>query len=367
MKRIIMISGILFSSVVVLTVPAMSQGCIIIKNMAGFGQFAQLGYGQTEEKWMMNISARYFESVTPFKDNQQIAVDPDPTKRNINYNTTVDLSVFRILNDGWGIGLALPISSNTLVSRAEHMSGDRHSTHAVGLGDIRVTVYKWLRKQENDQRWNVQAGVGLKLPTGDYHYQDYYYNDPVNKNSKVLAPVDPSLQLGDGGTGITGELNAYYNFSQRVSLYGNIFYLVSPRDQNGVSNLKDLPPAPYAEEATLTVNTVADNYTLRFGGNFTFLNKIVASAGVRLEGVPKYDLLGENHGLRRVGHVASLEIGLQYKLKKSFFFGFVPIAFDRRLRQSVPDEMQSELSGTYSTTAGRIPEATMIFGYAFVF
>jgi len=360
----------------VLFIPLFShgQGCVIIRNIAGFGQFAQLGYNQSDKKWMMNLGNRYFRSIQPFKDSQAIPINPDPSKQNINYNYTFDLSLIRLLGNGWALGIDLPVSSNTIVTRVEHLSGDRHSTHAFGLGDIRITGYKWLRKQEASNKWNVQAGLGLKLPTGDYRYQDYFYNDPTNKMAGQLEPVDPSIQLGDGGTGITLELNGYYLLNTSFSFYGNIFYLINPRDQNGVSTLKGHPAdsannglnGAYADEATLTVSSAPDNYTVRLGSNFTY-KKLVVSAGVRYEGIPRYDLLGENHGLRRVGTVSSVELGLQYKMKTGFLYTFVPIAYRRVLRQSVPDQIQSELQGTYQTTPGRIPAYTFIIGYAFLF
>ena len=74
---------------------------------------------------------------------------------------------------------------------------------------MRFTAYKWLFKTSVRQKGNIQLGLGVKLPTGDYKYQDYFYR---NDSTKVLASVNPSIQLGDGGTGIIGELNSFlYN------------------------------------------------------------------------------------------------------------------------------------------------------------
>ena len=55
-------------------------------------------------------------------------------------------------------------------------------------------------------------------------------------STKTFGPVDQSIQLGDGGTGITLEINSFYNFSHKVGVYGNFYYLSNPVDQNGVSN-----------------------------------------------------------------------------------------------------------------------------------
>ncbi len=68
-------------------------------------------------------------------------------------------------------------------------------------------VYRWIIDPAKHTKWNVQAGLGLKLPTGDYRYQDYFVK---NDSVKVLGPVDQSIQLGDGGTGITAEINAFF-------------------------------------------------------------------------------------------------------------------------------------------------------------
>ena len=76
-------------------------------------------------------------------------------------------------------------------------------------------------------------GLGIKLPTGDYKVQDYFYK---NDSTKVLAPVNGSIQLGDGGTGIITQLNTFYFLSKNISLYANLYYLINPRDHNGVLN-----------------------------------------------------------------------------------------------------------------------------------
>ncbi len=46
-----------------------------------------------------------------------------------------------------------------------------------------------------------------------------------NDSTKVLSAVNPSIQLGDGGTGIITELNLFYvlNAARTISFYGNLF------------------------------------------------------------------------------------------------------------------------------------------------
>ena len=216
----------------------------------------------------------------------------------------------------------------------------------------------------------MQIGLGLKFPTGNYHTEDYYYSNPNDKSFKELAPVNVAIQPGDGGLGITTELNAFYRFSRMISVYGNFFYLISPKDQNGVASWPPgvLPPNAVSlfHAATYDVNSVPDNYTTRAGTNFSF-NKLVATAGLRYEGAPAHDLVGQNNGLRRVGHIFSAEPGVQYKFKKSFLYSFVTIPIDRATIETVPDKKMAEITGTNSITPGHFANYVVFIGYTFTF
>jgi len=276
-----------------------------------------------------------------------------------------------VLKDGWSFSLDVPIASNTASSRAEHASGYRHSTHAYGVGDIRFTVYKWLFDPKNiASKGNIQLGLGIKFPTGNYHTEDYFYDDPTNPSAKVLAPVNVAIQLGDGGTGIITQLNAFYIFNPSFSMYGNFFYLISPKDENGVSswppNVLPASVAALFSQTTNDVNSVPDNYTMRAGVNYT-VNKVVGTLGLRYEGAPAHDLIGKDDGLRRVGHIFSTEPGLQYKFKKSILYSFVTIPIDRATVQTVPDKRQEAITGQYTITPGHFANELLFVGYAFTF
>ncbi|MDP9042627.1 MAG: hypothetical protein M3N30_11660, partial [Bacteroidota bacterium] len=212
-----------------------SQGCIAVRNLAGFGQFAQLGFKETPNLWLLDINNRYFEANQIFKGNKNVT-PPDLSNGLSLYEYTVNFELSRLLKNGWSLALDLPVSSNTIVSRAEHASGNRHSTSDFGIGDLRFAVFKWLLSTDRQRKGNIQFGLGLKLPTGNYHSMDYFYYSKTDPNLKMLAPVNVAIQLGDGGTGITTELNAFYIFNRSFSVFSNFFYLISPVDVNGVSN-----------------------------------------------------------------------------------------------------------------------------------
>ena len=222
----------------------------------------------------------------------------------------------------------------------------------------------------NNNKGNIQVGLGIKFPTGNYHSEDYFYDDPSNPSAKVSAPVNVAIQLGDGGTGITTQINAFYIFNHSYSIYGNFFYLINPKDQNGVlsfpPNVLPANAATLYHQITNDVNSVPDNYTLRAGANYT-VNNFVGTIGMRYEGAPAHDLIGQNDGLRRVGHIFSAEPGIQYKFKKSILYGFVTIPLERATVQTVPDKRQEEITGQYTITGGHFANLLLFVGYTFSF
>ena len=343
---------------------AFSQGCVAIRNIAGFGQFAQLGYAPSTDKWLMDINNRYFEASTLYAGK-----DKQPSDGLHLFEYTMNFEISRVLDKGWSIALDMPIAANACSSVLEHQSGFRHTTNAFGLGDIRFTTYKWLFNTNKVQKGNIQVGLGIKFPTGNYKVEDYFYYDPNNPSAKILAPVNVAIQLGDGGTGFTTELNGFYIFNKSISLYGNFFYLINPRDENNTPSLFPNPPANIAALVAATgtdVNSVPDTYTMRAGADFSF-NKLVVTTGLRFEGSPSHDLIGKNDGLRRVGHIFSAEPGVQYKFKKSFVYTFVTIPIDRATTKAPSDAQASAITGSNFTTPGHFANYVIFVGYTFTF
>jgi hypothetical protein len=250
-----------------------------------------------------------------------------------NRINTLNISALRIFNKGWSIALSVPISANSRNNGADHKglgTLPRYTTRSFGLGDIRFVVYKWFLDPAVNRRGNIQGGLGLKLPTGDFRYQDYFTR---NDSTKVLAPVDQAIQLGDGGTGITAELSAFYSLNEAINLFISGYYLLNPREQNGVSNLKGRNPTPTEIANYTTVMSVPDQYSVRGGANVQF-QKIVLSAGIRYECVPVEDLIGGNKGFRRAASIASVEPGITYRMKNALAFVYTGIPFHRNIVQN---------------------------------
>jgi len=334
----------MFSLLLLLTMTVQktkAQGCVAIKSIGGFCPAGGDGHTNESSKWLFSTNTRYFKSFRHFvaKDEQKQRLANQTEVINNQY--TVDLALYRTLNPRWSVMLDVPILANTRSSLYEHAQLGRYQTHSFGVGDIRLAVYSWIFDPLKMPKGNVQVGLGLKLPTGSYNYVDYFRTSDTTKR---LGPVDQSIQLGDGGTGITLEINAFYNFTSMVGVYGNFYYLSNPREVNGTSTARGGTPSANAVRNGSDVMSVPDQWMARAGVSIAS-NHFVFSAGVREECLPVHDLVGGSNGFRRPGYIISAEPGITYSLKNISFYTYVPIAMVRNRTQSVPDKITSSFTG----------------------
>jgi hypothetical protein len=312
---------------------AWTQGCVAIRNVAGVTPDLLFENVQPSDKWLLNFTNRYFEASSTYVGEKYIT---DSLVTNKIY--TLNISALRLLNKGWSIAVSLPVSANSRRNSRDHSGSlqmPKHTTRAFGIGDLRLTVYKWLLHPGVNKRWNIQAGLGIKLPTGDYKYQDYFYR---KEDSTVMAPVDQAIQLGDGGTGLIGELSGFYSLTSNINLFANGYYLMNPRDQNGTSNLKGRNPTSNEIANNTTVMSVPDQYSFRVGGNFQ-LQKFSLTAALRYEKVPVNDLVGGNKGFRRAATIISAEPGITYTMQKALAYFYLGVPFDRDIVQNHQNNM----------------------------
>lgn len=363
MKKIFIISVLYLS----LAHQAQSQGCVAIRSTGGFCTRDQAVQNDSS-KWMLSVSNRYFKSFRHFVGTEEQKHRLEQGTEVINYSYTIDLTLIRNFKNGWSIALDVPVVSNARSSMYEHGGnsggeGARHYTRSFGIGDIRIAAYRWLLNQTKMPKGNIQVGLGLKLPTGDYRYQDFFIK---NDSTKLLGPVDQSIQLGDGGTGFTTEINAYYNFTPHFGVYGNFYYLINPREHNGVSTARGGTSSSDAVKYGTTVMSVPDQFMIRAGANVTF-NKFTFSAGVRDECQPSKDLIGGSLGFRRPGYIISIEPGLNYQFKKATVYAYVPFAVKRDRVQSVADKLKTEATGVYAKGDAAFADYLVNIGCTFKF
>ena len=225
---------------------------------------------------------------------------------------------------------------------------------------MRIVANRWLFDSHKTHKGNIQVGLGVKLPTGDYNAMSTFYNvTPAER------PVDQSIQLGDGGTGIIAEVNGFLNFTNAFSGYTNLYYMANPRNVNGTRTYRETLRATLANEAN---SSVPDQFLARLGANYTFQghnSSLTVSGGMRLEGIPVKDLIGKSNGFRRPGYVLSVEPSVNYSLRKINFFANVPIAVRRNRTQSVTDKENSAATGTKIVGDAAFADYSLNFGVAF--
>lgn len=325
-----------------------AQGCVAIRS-TGAVCTRQDGEHQSAKGWQLNTSYRYFKSYKHFVGTAEQHEREEQNTEVINWSHALTFSLVRHLNNRWSLSLDVPVISNKRSSLYEHGGNAggqaaRHNTNSFGLGDVRIAAYHWLLNPARSMKGNVQVGLGLKLATGDYQYQDFFIKAD---GSKLLGPVDQSIQLGDGGTGFTTEVSGYYNFSRTVGVYANGYYLINPREQNGVSTARGGTPSATALQYGTSTMSVPDQYMARVGANLNF-NRLGISLGSRIEGIPSEDLVGGSDGFRRPGYVVSVEPGVSYNFRRATAFVTVPVAIKRDRTQSVADKLRTKATGQYA-------------------
>ena len=254
-----------------------AQGCVAIRTVGGLCTMEHAAMHQEDSsKWNLNINYRYFKSYKHFNGTDEQKYRVAEGSEVINYTSAMDFSLIRTLRKEWMIGINIPLVNYERTSKYEHLGNTspyRFATSARGLGDIRLSAYRWLIAPSVNKKGNLIAGLGIKLPTGNFKAQDEFQ---YQLNARRVGYVDQSIQPGDGGVGVTVELNGFRQINLNWSAYANAFYLLNPRDHNGVSTARGGTPSATAIKYTSNVMSVADQYMLRSGFNIDFA--VIAAA-----------------------------------------------------------------------------------------
>lgn len=343
-----------------------AQGCVAIRSN---GNSCSLEMPGTGKGWQLNMNNRYFRSYKHYVGTIEQKQRVDSGTEVINKNWSLDLTLVRNLSPRWSLALSLPFISNSRSSKYEHYGNAskspaaRRSTRSIGIGDLRIAVYRWLLDPARSHRGNIQAGLGIKLPTGDFRYQDYFYR---NDSTAVLGPVDQSIQLGDGGTGFTLETRSYYQIGPRWTAYADVFYLINPREQNGVSTARGGTPSANAVRYFSQTMSVPDQYMWRTGVSYR-LHHYTVSGGLRMEGIPSSDLIGGDRGFRRPGYVIAAEPVLSRMGKRFDCYLAVPVALQRNRTQSYADKLITRATGVKAHGDAAFADYAVNIGCTFKF
>ena len=341
---------------------AKAQGCVAVRGFGGCGVAGGSGLALAPKQWQVGANYRYFESFRHFKGDEEQYDRLVKQTQVINYSNTIDISASMGLTLRTQMNVNLPVSYTDRSSYYEHggqtttFPGARKTSTSAGIGDARIGISKWLWNPVSHTKSNLMLGVGLKLPTGNWNVQDSFYNvmvtDPVTGSSSrktVYRPVDQSIQLGDGGIGLSLEMQGFWEMADGLFAYGNAFYILNPRGVNGTMTNRRTTIVVNGVSQVFTneyMCSVADQYAARLGFlSQSQLHGLSFSWGARLEGVPVRDLVGESYGFRRPGYTIAAEPGVTYMKGKTTLNFNMPIALYRIRKQSVTDKEVQDATG----------------------
>jgi hypothetical protein len=273
----------------------------------------------------VDIGYRVFNSNKYFQGSNEIA---RPTAVR-NHQNIFDIGLEYRLSHRWSILADVPVYDGT----RNQIYPPTGIYQVSGLGDITLGAQSWIFRPPTENGGNVAVSAALKLPTG--------INDATGsglyKGQIVKATADQSMQPGDGAWGFNLGTLAYKRLWHTASAYGQASYLFNPEDTNGVQTFRSQPGQ--------SVMSVTDQYLYRAGVSQSVpkVRGLALSLGIRGEGVPVRDLLGDSNGFRRPGSIVSLDPGLMFHYKRDTLSLNGPWALYRNRPPSVP-EIQSNIT-----------------------
>ena len=263
--------------------------------------------------WQLNMQFRGLNSDnhyngTAYQENRELQ-----KTYVINRQRMLDLGLTYAVTERLNLSLSLPIvvASWSLPTPIAPVPGPRYQQDAHGIGDATLTARYWLFSTEKTKH-NISVGLGAKFPTGNPNEKDFYPD--ITGGNYTKKSVDMSIQPGDGGFGAIVDIQGF-QVVKKAFIFGGLTYLVNPRNTNDTPSIivgLGLGANPAFKD--VLVNSVTDQYMTRAGVAYPVpkIKGLSASVAGRLEGLPRYDLIGRSDGFRRPGKAAFVEAGLLY-------------------------------------------------------
>lgn len=297
----------------------------------------------TARSWSFSAALRYYKSGDAIVGTEQVAEGEV-----IGRYPSLNLGATYSFNDRWDLSVALPIVNPR--DNFEHGDGERHTIGpGLSIGDLRVTGSYWVFDPTRPRSGNVVVGLGIKAPTGKYDVEATYYTP----DGEVVLPADLAVQPGDGGWGIILATQGFQVVARRTYFYGDGFYLINPRDTNGT--VTETALFYFGEPVPLSV---PDYYQVRTGFGYQAWpnHGISLSLGLRLDGIPTEDLVGDSNGFRRPGYNLAVDPGITVSWGRHIFSLYYPVAIARAQNPSLPEQERGLHFG-----GSMAPEALMLY------
>lgn len=294
---------------------AAAQGCILIRQSAPIIGSMSSTYLRPGE-WELDVSLRGSTADRHYSGDVYQAQRTALGTNVVNKQRQLIFNVDHAFTTRFSLGVTLPfvVASWSIPSPVAPVPGPRATQHGDGFGDISAMGRFWLFNTGTHATRNISFGGGIKLPTGNADDTDTFVN--ITGLSPSEKAVDQSVQPGDGGWGGQLEVQGFSKIGPLFA-FGSGNYLINPRDMNGTPSILVGIGVPSAVVPLRNQNSVPDQYVVRGGVGFPIWRGLGASMGVRVEGVPRYDLIGRSDGFRRPGEEVFFEPGVTYSHGKS--------------------------------------------------
>ncbi len=342
-----------------------AQGCIGIRQMGGTGMLASSAYNLSKGQFQAGANYRYFHSFRHY-----VGTEEQPQRQNTGgghdengnelgnavniYSHALDLNFSYGLSNRLQLNGAIPYVHNersqVMKQKLPEPDTFRYSVYAQGIGDMRLSLNYWLFDPATSHDANLMLGLGIKIPTGNFAATDNEV--PQSDGTKAdFQVMDQAIQPGDGGWGVSVEMQAFQSLFGKIYGYMNGYYLFNPRESNGT--YKSNPTVVKSPVDGTTLGTLygyniyasPDQYFVR-GGFLTNFGNMSVSLGGRWEGIPAYDAIGGQVAYRRPGYVVAIEPGIAYRAGNHSISLFVPFNVVRNRIQSAADIANQDLQNS---------------------
>ena len=330
------------AAAVLAAAPLLAQGCIVARSpeqvMPGVDQGAlptnQGGY-LLPRHFQFTLGERHQFSYLHYVGD---VYQQQRTTERTQVQNRINLLDFDLLWQ-WTPRIGLELNAPLLfASRKQESSPIEYQSS--GIGDIIVAANTWIWSPAKPHRGNVSVGLGVLMPTGNHNVQNTVNTNisGIGKPVLVTAPVDYSIQPGNGGWGMVMQWQSFVRVDRRFVLYADGDYIASQGDTNGVPRGANINPS----QPLNTYVARSDQYLLESGVAYAMpmLRGLMATFGPRDEGVPAQNLLpNSNDGFRRPGFAVSIGPGFEYLHGSSILTAAVYKAVHRDRTVSYPDSI----------------------------
>ena len=305
---------------------ASAQGCAPSRfNFQGYRGEGDVALGRGT--WQAALAYRRFTS------NRLIQGGADVGPGTLVKSQSLFTSLTYGASDHLALTLTVPYSGGS--HERQYADGQRHENTASGLNDISLSANYSLVSARRPGG-NLGIGLGVKIPTGKNDATGTWWN---KDGTTVPFPVHQSIQLGDGGWGMTLSVAGFQPLSSRFDMHAEGVYTLNPRKTT------DVRKSP----TDSTRVAVPDTWSVGAGVGVQVwpAQGLSASLEVLVNGTPRRDLLGgaNGDGYRLPATVGYMNPAIQVTRGVHRFTLGVPLRVYKNFKPSYVEQAAGQLGG----------------------